>query len=71
MCNKLVGRSIESVGQAVGVRSVEVQTNHVRSRHCSVEDSGVSAKQPRGTELIGDAEAGVPYSTAGQSVVWG
>ena len=70
--NKLTSHSIESVEQAVGVRS---------DRRCGQITFGidtaacrtvVSARHPatRGYRCHWDAEAGVQYSMAGRSAVW-
>ena len=50
----------------MGVRSDEVQTNHVWSRHGSVQNRPAT----RAYRSHWDAEAGVPYLAAGKSVVW-
>ena len=50
----------------------EVLANHVRSQQGSVQDRGAcraSRDMSEGTKFIRNAEAEVPYSTAGKSVV--
>ena len=59
VCNKLTGHSIESVGQAVCVRSRGADKSRVQS-----------ARQRAGHRRQWDADAGVQFSTAGKSVVW-
>ena len=72
MRNKLTGHSIESVGQPVGVRS----DNRCGQITFGVDTAAcrtvVPATHPatRGYRCHWSAEAGVPFSTAGKSVVW-
>ena len=69
--DKLTGRSIESVGQAVGVtpdKRCRQITFEIETAACRTV---VPARYPatRGYSCHWDAEAGVPYPTAGKSVV--
>ena len=69
---KLTSHSIESVGQAVGVRS----DNRCRQTTFGIDTAAcrtvVPARHParRGYRCPWDAEAREQYSTAGMSVVW-
>ena len=68
MCNKLIRRSIESVGQAVGVRShitFGVDTAALQDR-----DASTASPRHEGTDVTRDVNSGASYSTAGKSVVW-
>ena len=69
--NKLTGRSIESFGQAVRVRS-DKRCRQILFGVDTVACRTVPARHPatQGYRRHWDAEAGVPYSTAGKSVVW-
>ena len=70
--NKLKSHSLESVGQAVGVRSDKKCRRITFGIDTTACRTLVRARDPatRWYRCHWDAEAGVPYSTAGKSVVW-
>ena len=70
--NMLKSHSIESVAQAVGVRPEKgVGKSRLESiRHCAEPWCQQRHPATRGYRCHWDAEAGVPYSTAGKCVVW-
>ena len=70
--NKLTSHSIESVGQAVGVRSDRRCRQITFGIDTAACRTVVPARQPatRGYRCHWDAEAGVQYSTTGKTVVW-